>query len=111
MLYAIDAKGKGRNSAIIGNMSANRSRGTATSAMTKFAHLVAAQLGKAAAGGAFDRAVLIAPVHVRNDIEAALDTRTAAMVTGKSVKDPVRIPDYALSSHLTEWVGPPQRRM
>lgn len=77
--------------------------------MTKFAHFVAAELGKDVASGAIDRLVLVAPARCLNDIEAALDARTAARVTGKLAKDLVKTPDHDLSPHLREWIEAPQR--
>jgi len=76
---------------------------------TKFAHFVAGEAGVVAGEGGFDRLVLVAPAHCLNDIEAALDARTAAMVTGRLAKDLVKTPDHELSPHLREWVGAPRR--
>lgn len=75
----------------------------------KFAHFVARQLCDAAAGDGFDRLVLVAPAHVLNDIEAALDEPTAAKVVGRLAKDLVKVPNHALSRHLHEWVAAPHR--
>ncbi len=77
----------------------------------RFAHFVAAQLCRAAANEAFDRLVLVAPAHVLNDIEAALDEPTAAKVVGRLTKDLVNVPNHALSRHLQEWVTAPHRVM
>lgn len=77
----------------------------------QFAHFVARQLCHAAAGEAFDRLLLVAPAHVLNAIEAALDEPTAAKVVGRLAKDLVKVPNHALSRHLHEWVGAPHRVM
>ena len=75
----------------------------------QFAQLIARQLCHAAASEAFDRLVLVAPAHVLNDIEAALDEPTAAKVVGRLAKDLVKVPNHALSRHLHEWVAAPHR--
>jgi protein required for attachment to host cells len=75
----------------------------------KFARFVAAEAGKAASEGQFDHLVLAAPAHVLREIEAALDTRTEAMVAGKLLKDLVKVPDHELWPHLHEWVSSPRR--
>jgi protein required for attachment to host cells len=79
--------------------------------MVKFAQFVAEQLCRAAADDAFDRLVLVAPAHVLNDIEAALDKPTAARVVGRLAKDLVNVPNHALSPHLQDWVAAPHRVM
>jgi protein required for attachment to host cells len=76
---------------------------------TKFADFVADEVGIAAGEDAFDRLVLVAPVHCLQEIEYALDARAAAMVTGRLAKDLVKTPDHELSPHLREWVPLPQR--
>lgn len=76
---------------------------------TKFAHFVADETSAAVGEGIFDRLVLVAPAHCLREIEDALDGRTAAMVTGRLVKDLVKTPDHELSPHLREWIGAPQR--
>ncbi len=75
----------------------------------KFGHFVARQLCHAAASDAFDRLVLVAPAHVLNDIEAALDEPTAAKLVGRLAKDLVKVPNHALSRHLHQWVATPRR--
>jgi protein required for attachment to host cells len=75
----------------------------------KFAHFIAEQLCRAAANEAFDRLVLVAPAHVLNDIEVALDERTTAKVVGRLAKDLAKVPNHALSPHLHEWVAAPHR--
>ena len=77
----------------------------------KFAHFIADQLNRMAANEAFDRLVLVAPAHVLNDVEEALDTETAAKVVGKLAKDLVKVPNHALSSHFHEWIAAPHRVM
>jgi protein required for attachment to host cells len=77
----------------------------------KFAQLIARQLCHAAASDSFDRLVLVAPAHVLNDIEAALDEPTAAKVVGRLAKDLVKVPNHALARHLNHWVAVPHRVM
>jgi protein required for attachment to host cells len=76
---------------------------------TTFAHFVARELCRAAASDAFDRLVLVAPAHVLTDIEAALDEPTARKLVGRLAKDLVKVPNYALSRHLHQWVAAPHR--
>jgi len=76
-----------------------------------FAQFVARQLCLAAANDAFDRLVLVAPAHVLNDIETALDEPTLQKVVGRLAKDVVKVPNYALSRHLHQWVVAPHRVM
>jgi protein required for attachment to host cells len=75
----------------------------------KFAHFIADQLNQAAAHEAFDRLVLVAPAHVLNDIEEALDGVVARKVVGRLAKDLVKVPNHALSPHLHDWVAAPHR--
>lgn len=78
-------------------------------AKTKFAQLAAAELANEARAAALDRLVIIAPAHCLSDIEAALDTQTAALVAGRLAKDLVKVPDHELSPHLHAWIGMPKR--
>jgi len=77
----------------------------------RFAHFVAQQLCHAAASDAFERLVLVAPAHMLNEIEAALDAPTAQKVVGRLPKDLVKVPNHALSQHLQQWVAAPHRVM
>ena len=72
----------------------------------KFARTIAHQLNAAAAGGAFDELVVVAPSHILAGISGALDTTTAAKMIGTLPKDLVKTPDNALWTHLQEWVRP-----
>ncbi len=76
---------------------------------TKFAHFVADEVGNQMGEGVFDRLVLIAPTHCLQDIEDALDARTASMLVGRLAKDLVKTPDYELSPHLRSWLSAPER--
>ena len=72
-------------------------------------HFVADEVGNQMGEGVFDRLVLIAPTHCLQDIEDALDTRTASMLVGRLAKDLVKTPDYELSPHLRSWLSAPER--
>jgi protein required for attachment to host cells len=75
----------------------------------RFAHLVAAQLGEAAARGAFDELVLVAPAHVLNELREELDAAAASRLVGTLAKDLVKTPDGELWPHVREWVSPVRR--
>jgi protein required for attachment to host cells len=66
----------------------------------KFAHLIASELNDAAARGAFDELVVVAPAHTLNDIRDRLDGTTAVRIVGTLEKDLVKTPDHELWPHL-----------
>jgi protein required for attachment to host cells len=78
-------------------------------AKEKFAHAIARQLNEAAAGGAFDELVLVAPPHILSDVRDALDTATHARIIGTLPKDLVKTPDHELWPYLRAWVRPVRR--
>jgi protein required for attachment to host cells len=69
----------------------------------RFAHLVAREVERASAEGAFDHLVVVAPAHTLNGIRNELNATTAAKVVGTLRKDLTRVPDHELPPHLTEW--------
>ncbi len=75
----------------------------------RFAQFVGEQLNEAAARGAFDELVLVAPAHTLNEMRHALDAAAAARLVGTLEKDLVKVPDDALWPHLRDWVGPTRR--
>lgn len=78
-------------------------------AKESFAHTVAIQLNEAAARGAFEELVVVAPPHTLNAIRDKLNTTTAARIVGTLAKDLVNVPDGELWPHLKEWVRPVHR--
>lgn len=75
----------------------------------RFARLVATQLNEAAARGAFDELLLVAPAHTLRDLRAALDVAAASKLIGTLAKDLVKTPDGELWRHVHEWVSPVRR--
>ena len=75
----------------------------------KFAGHVARELNQAAAKGAFEELVLVAPPHSLKAIEGGLDTTTRARLVGSLAKDLVKTPDHELWPHVREWVRPVHR--
>jgi len=66
----------------------------------KFAKEMAKILDKAAAGGAFDRLVLVAPPRTLGDLRGALAAATRKKVTGELDKDLTQITLGELPEHL-----------
>jgi protein required for attachment to host cells len=71
-------------------------------AKTSFAHQIAQIANQAAAEGAFDQLVLVAPPHCLNDIKPALDAAVAAMLVGEDPKDLVKLPTTELHARLAD---------
>lgn len=71
-----------------------------------FVHYLAEQLNEAAAGGQYDRLVLVAPAHALHDLQAALDGLATARLDGTLAKDIVKVPDGDLPAHLDTFWGP-----
>jgi protein required for attachment to host cells len=80
-----------------------------TLAKEKFAHAIADQLNAAAAAGAFDELVIVAPSHTLSAIRQELDTTTGAKIIGTLQKDLLKIPDAELWPHVRHWVRPVHR--
>ncbi len=78
-------------------------------AKEKFAHAVADRLNTAAAAGAFDELVVVAPSHTLSAIRQQLDTATDAKIIGTLQKDLLKIPDDELWQHVRHWVRPVHR--
>jgi protein required for attachment to host cells len=78
-------------------------------AKEKFAHAIADQLNAAAAAGAFDELVIVAPPHTLSAIRQELDTATDAKIIGTLQKDLLKIPDDELWPHVRHWVRPVHR--
>jgi protein required for attachment to host cells len=75
----------------------------------KFAEAIAAQLDTAAADGAFEELVIVAPPHTASTIRQHLDAATDALVVGTLHKDLVKTPDDELWPHLRTWIRPVHR--
>lgn len=75
----------------------------------RFARLVATQLNEAAARGAFDELLLVAPAHTLHELRASLDAAAANKVVGTLEKDLVKTPDGELWPHVREWLSPVRR--
>jgi protein required for attachment to host cells len=61
---------------------------------------IANRLNAAAAQGAFDELVIVAPPHTMNGIRDHLNSTTAPTVAGTLAKDLVKTPDHELWPHL-----------
>jgi protein required for attachment to host cells len=66
----------------------------------KFVGEVAAALNEANAQDAFDRLILVAPAHVLEWLNGALDAGTRRKVAAELRKDLTKVPDADLGSHL-----------
>ena len=66
----------------------------------KFAQHIAIRLNHAAAQGAFNELVIVAPPHTMSGIRDHLDSTTAPTVVGTLAKDLVKTPDHELWPHL-----------
>ena len=75
----------------------------------RFARLVATRLNEAAARGAFDELVLVAPAHTLHKLRDALDAAAASKLVGMLEKDLIKTPDGELWPHVREWVSPVRR--
>lgn len=75
----------------------------------RFADFVAGEIRTAAAEGAFDRFVLVAPAYCMNEIEAALDANSLGRLAGRLAKDLVKVPDHLLAPHLNGWTAASRR--
>ena len=75
-------------------------------AKAKFAGTLAAELDAAAAEGAFEDLLLVAPAHSHAAILEALNPATAARVIGRLEKDLVKSPALALWAQLEAFVRP-----
>ena len=64
-----------------------------------FANLIAGQLN-AAAQGAFDQLILVAPPHILIAIRKDLDSAANARIVGSLQKDLVKTPDKELWAHI-----------
>jgi protein required for attachment to host cells len=72
----------------------------------KFARAVASHLNEAAANGAFESLVIVAPTRTLHEIRDGLDHATDALVIGALGKDLVKTPNHELAAHLHPWVRP-----
>ena len=70
----------------------------------RFVAEVAAGLNAAAAEGAFERLVLVAPAHALSELKAALDAATTAKVAGELQKDLAKTPNADLAEHFADLV-------
>jgi len=68
-----------------------------------FVRDVARQLDEHAAGGEFDRLVLVAPTRALNNLRSAIGAVAQARLAGTLAKDLVNVPDHALYAHLEAW--------
>ncbi len=68
-----------------------------------FVREVARQLDEHAAGGEFDRLVLVAPTRALNNLRSAIGANARARLAGTLAKDLVKVPDHTLYAHLEAW--------
>ena len=77
-------------------------------AKENFLRYVAEKLNTAAAEGACDRLILVAPAPALGELREALDRQAAARVAATLAKDLVKIRDADLGAHLESfWTPPP----
>jgi protein required for attachment to host cells len=72
-----------------------------------FVRYLADQVNAAAAGGQYDRLVLVAPTHALRDLRDALSRKARARLAGELAKDIVKVADADLEQHLAAFWRPP----
>lgn len=69
----------------------------------EFAKDLASTLDAAAARGAYDQLVLVAPAQTLHSLREALGTQAAKRVVGSESKDIVKLPLIERDAHLKRW--------
>jgi len=73
---------------------------------TKFLHGVADRANAAAGEHVFDRLVLVAPAHAKQDLLKHLAHAALAKLDGYLEKDLTKVPDQELGERLARWAQP-----
>jgi protein required for attachment to host cells len=76
----------------------------------RFAAIVADHANEAIRRGEARSLVLVAPSRTLQDIRNGLDAQAAEVLIGTLPKDLVKVPDDALSEHLSAWIPPVMRQ-